>query len=123
MGDRGGSSPFIRTKRVRVEPLGLIRTLFFVFNNYKGLERVGIGNLKVGESRYNCRQKVDTHLLLPRRDSRHVVVLASEGRRSKSHPSHQNKKDQPIRALPIGKIEKITKKQDSNDIIESCFLL
>lgn len=32
------------------------------------------------------RQKVDTHLLLTRRDSRHGVVLASEGRRSKSHP-------------------------------------
>ena len=34
-----------------------------------GLERVGIGDLQGGDNRFNRRQKVDTHLLLPRRDS------------------------------------------------------
>ncbi len=38
-----------------------------------GFERVGISNLQVREFRLNCRQKVVTHLLLPRRDSKRIA--------------------------------------------------
>ena len=58
-----------------------------------GLERVGIGK--------NCRQRVDTYRLPPRRDNEHVaerlrkifnfanVLLKHLAKWSKSHPSHQ----------------------------------
>ena len=46
----------------------------FVLLCKMGLERVGIGDLQVGEFRVNRRQKVDTYLLLPRRDSNHEVA-------------------------------------------------
>ena len=38
-----------------------------------GLERVGIGDLSVGDNRVNRRQKVVTYLLLPWRDSERIA--------------------------------------------------
>ena len=75
-----GSSPVSRS----ITKKAVDRLLFFILEMkfWSGLERVGSRNLKSLSIKYSCDQTVDTHRLLPRRDSKAKPCGASPVKRN-----------------------------------------